>query len=78
MSYVFVSHASEDKQKRVRPVVEASFAHRRKRLANAATLSGLAPRAVVERALDAIGKSKDVRAEELTPEEFVILAGALA
>jgi 16S rRNA (adenine1518-N6/adenine1519-N6)-dimethyltransferase len=62
----------------VRPVVEASFAHRRKRLANAAALSGLAPRAVVERALDAFGKSKDVRAEELTPEEFVLLARALA
>lgn len=62
----------------VRPVVEAAFAHRRKTLANSLALSGLVPRARAEEALGAIGKHPRVRAEELAPEEFVALAGALA
>ena len=62
----------------VRPVVDASFAHRRKTLANSLALSGLATRAEGESALAAIGKAPAVRAEELEPQEFVALAGALA
>jgi 16S rRNA (adenine1518-N6/adenine1519-N6)-dimethyltransferase len=62
----------------VRPVVEAAFAHRRKTLANSVAFAGLAPRAVAEAALEGIGKSGRVRAEELTPQEFVALAGRLA
>ena len=61
----------------VRPVVEAAFAHRRKMLANSAALAGLASREEVESALLAIGASPCVRAEELTPAEFVSLAEAL-
>lgn len=61
----------------VRPVVEASFAHRRKTLANSVALAGLAPRADAERALAAIGRRVDSRAEELAPDEFVALARLL-
>jgi 16S rRNA (adenine1518-N6/adenine1519-N6)-dimethyltransferase len=49
-------------------VVQASFAHRRKTLANSLRLSGLEPTAAVPRA----------RAEALTPEQFERLAAALA
>ena len=58
----------------VRPVVEASFAHRRKTLVNSVVISGLASRSRVEAALTAIGRSPRVRAEELEPPEFVQLA----
>jgi 16S rRNA (adenine1518-N6/adenine1519-N6)-dimethyltransferase len=58
-------------------VVEASFAHRRKRLPNSLELAALADRATAEAALDAIGKPSSARAEELTPPEFVDLAEAL-
>jgi 16S rRNA (adenine1518-N6/adenine1519-N6)-dimethyltransferase len=61
----------------VRPVVEASFAHRRKTLANSVALSGLAARADAEQALAAIGKPAAVRAEELEPKDFVALTEAL-
>jgi 16S rRNA (adenine1518-N6/adenine1519-N6)-dimethyltransferase len=62
----------------LRPVVDAAFAHRRKTLANSATLAGLAQRAEVEAALAEIGRPPATRAEELTPQEFVALADALA
>jgi 16S rRNA (adenine1518-N6/adenine1519-N6)-dimethyltransferase len=61
----------------VRPIVEAAFAHRRKMLANSVALTGLASRARVEEALAAIGRSAQSRAEELSPSEFVALAGEL-
>jgi 16S rRNA (adenine1518-N6/adenine1519-N6)-dimethyltransferase len=61
----------------VRPVVEAAFAHRRKTLANALDLSGLARRAQAEEALKSMGHSSSVRAEELEPTEFVRLAELL-
>jgi 16S rRNA (adenine1518-N6/adenine1519-N6)-dimethyltransferase len=61
----------------VRPLVEAAFAHRRKRLANSVALAGLAPRASVEEALASIGKDANVRAEELRPDDFVALAEEL-
>ncbi|HXF98598.1 MAG TPA: 16S rRNA (adenine(1518)-N(6)/adenine(1519)-N(6))-dimethyltransferase RsmA [Gaiellaceae bacterium] len=61
----------------VRPVVEAAFAHRRKTLANALALAGLATRAEAEEALAALGRARDVRAEELEPEELAALARAL-
>ena len=61
----------------VRPVVDAAFAHRRKTLANSVTLAGLASRSASEAALQAVGKRPNVRAEELTPAEFVALAEAL-
>jgi 16S rRNA (adenine1518-N6/adenine1519-N6)-dimethyltransferase len=62
---------------RVRPVVEAAFAHRRKTAANSVAVSGLASRARVEEALASIGHRENARAEELEPVEFVQLAEAL-
>jgi 16S rRNA (adenine1518-N6/adenine1519-N6)-dimethyltransferase len=60
-----------------RRVVGASFSHRRKTLANALTLAGLTSREHAVAALDAIGRAANVRAEALTPSEFVALAEAL-
>ena len=62
---------------RTRRVVEAAFGHRRKTLANALSLSGLASREQAAQALEAIGRAATVRAEELAPPEFVALAEAL-
>jgi 16S rRNA (adenine1518-N6/adenine1519-N6)-dimethyltransferase len=58
-------------------VVEAAFAHRRKRLPNSLELAGLVDRKRAEEALERLGRGADVRAEELEPEEFVRLATAL-
>jgi 16S rRNA (adenine1518-N6/adenine1519-N6)-dimethyltransferase len=62
---------------RVKEVVTAAFAHRRKRLANSLELSRLASRQEGAAALEAIGRHPDARAEELAPPEFVALAAAL-
>jgi 16S rRNA A1518/A1519 N6-dimethyltransferase RsmA/KsgA/DIM1 with predicted DNA glycosylase/AP lyase activity len=62
---------------RVKSVVTAAFAHRRKRLANSLELSGLATRAEAEAALAEIGRDTRARAEELAPQEFVALSEAL-
>jgi 16S rRNA (adenine1518-N6/adenine1519-N6)-dimethyltransferase len=58
-------------------VARGAFAHRRKTLANALALAGIASRERSVTALDAIGRAADVRAEALAPEEFVRLAEAL-
>jgi 16S rRNA (adenine1518-N6/adenine1519-N6)-dimethyltransferase len=58
-------------------VVEAAFAHRRKRLPNSLELAGLADRERGEAALAELGRPSTTRAEELAPSEFVELAGAL-
>jgi 16S rRNA (adenine1518-N6/adenine1519-N6)-dimethyltransferase len=58
-------------------IVEAAFAHRRKRLPNSLELAGVADRASGEAALEAIGHDATTRAEELAPYEFVRLAAAL-
>ena len=63
---------------RVRRVVGGAFAHRRKTLANALALTGVARREVAVAALAAIGRASAVRAEALQPEEFVHLTEALA
>jgi 16S rRNA (adenine1518-N6/adenine1519-N6)-dimethyltransferase len=62
---------------RVKAVVGAAFAHRRKQLPNSVELAGLASRAAAAAALEAIGRGASARAEELGPEEFVALAQAL-
>jgi 16S rRNA (adenine1518-N6/adenine1519-N6)-dimethyltransferase len=62
---------------RVKPIVEAAFAHRRKRLANSLELAGVAQRGRAAAALEQIGRDPGVRAEELAPEEFPALARAL-
>ena len=61
----------------VRRVVVASFAHRRKTLANALALAGLGSRERAVEALDAIGRPPAIRAEALEPAEFVALEEAL-
>jgi len=66
-----------DDFRRVKRVVEASFAHRRKRLINSLELAGVADRAHGEAALARMGKQANVRAEELLPEEFLQLTEAL-
>ena len=58
-------------------LVEGAFAHRRKMLANSLALAGFATRERAAAALQAIGLEPSVRAEELTPPEFVALAEAL-
>jgi 16S rRNA (adenine1518-N6/adenine1519-N6)-dimethyltransferase len=58
-------------------LIEASFAHRRKTLANSLALAGLASREQAVEALLAIERGAAVRAEELAPAEFVALAEAL-
>ena len=62
---------------RVKQVVVAAFAHRRKTLPNSLELAGLASRAAATSALQTIGRDASTRAEALTPPEFVALAEAL-
>ena len=62
----------------VRKVVEASFAHRRKTLANSVRLAGLASREEAVAALAGLGLDPAVRAEALPPHVFVELAASLA
>ena len=62
---------------RLKKVVAASFAHRRKTLPNSLALAGLATREQAADALAAIGRPPDTRAEALTPPDFVALAKAL-
>jgi 16S rRNA (adenine1518-N6/adenine1519-N6)-dimethyltransferase len=62
---------------RVKRLVNAAFAHRRKTLPNSLELAGLTTRETATAALDAIGRESMVRAEALTPREFVALAEAL-
>ena len=62
---------------RVKRLVEAAFAHRRKTIPNSLALAGVAGRAKTAAALEAIGRPHSTRAEELEPQEFVALADAL-
>ena len=62
---------------RIKEVVEASFAHRRKTLPNSLALAGLAGRERAAAALEAIGRPPETRAEALAPAEFVELTRAL-
>jgi 16S rRNA (adenine1518-N6/adenine1519-N6)-dimethyltransferase len=61
----------------VKRTIEAAFSHRRKTLANALALAGVAPRERAVTALAAIGRGANVRAEALEPQEFTALAEAL-
>ena len=63
--------------RKVKRLVESSFAHRRKTLANSLALTGVASRERAVEALAATGREANVRAEALAPEEFVALATAL-
>ncbi len=64
-------------RRHVKRIVTAAFAHRRKLLSNSLQLAGAATREEAAAALEAIGRDPGVRAEELTPPEFVALAEAL-
>ncbi|HWX87055.1 MAG TPA: 16S rRNA (adenine(1518)-N(6)/adenine(1519)-N(6))-dimethyltransferase RsmA [Solirubrobacteraceae bacterium] len=64
---------------RVRKLVGAAFAHRRKALVRSLALSGVdRPREEIRAALVELGHPADVRAERLGPEDFIALAEALA
>ena len=63
---------------RVKQVVEAAFAHRRKTLPNSLELAGLAQREDAAGALERLGLPPESRAEALEPGRFVELARALA
>jgi 16S rRNA (adenine1518-N6/adenine1519-N6)-dimethyltransferase len=62
---------------RVKQIVNAGFAHRRKTLPNSLALSGIATREQASAALAAIGHDETTRAEALAPQEFVELTRAL-
>jgi 16S rRNA (adenine1518-N6/adenine1519-N6)-dimethyltransferase len=62
---------------RVKEVVTAAFAHRRKTLPNSLALTAVASREQAGKALAAIGRPQETRAEALEPEEFVELTEAL-
>jgi 16S rRNA (adenine1518-N6/adenine1519-N6)-dimethyltransferase len=62
---------------RVKEVVTAAFAHRRKTLPNSLALAGVASREEAAEALAAIGRRAETRAEALAPAEFVKLAEVL-
>ncbi len=54
----------------LRAFVQGAFAHRRKALARSVALAGVADRAAVRAALEALGEPADVRAERLAPERL--------
>jgi 16S rRNA (adenine1518-N6/adenine1519-N6)-dimethyltransferase len=70
--------ALSDDYARLKRVVTAAFAHRRKTLPNSLELSGVASRAHASAALERIGRTTTTRAEALAPAEFVALTEALA
>jgi 16S rRNA (adenine1518-N6/adenine1519-N6)-dimethyltransferase len=63
---------------RIKTVVTAAFAHRRKTLPNSLALAGASTRECAVDALAAIGRPATTRAEALEPREFVELVRALA
>jgi len=62
---------------RLKHVVAAAFAHRRKTLPNSLALAGLASRERAAAALEMLGRPENARAESLSPPEFVALTEAL-
>jgi 16S rRNA (adenine1518-N6/adenine1519-N6)-dimethyltransferase len=63
---------------RIKRVVQAAFAHRRKTLANSLALAGVTIREQAAHALAEIGVEPGARAEELLPEQFAQLTRLLA
>jgi 16S rRNA (adenine1518-N6/adenine1519-N6)-dimethyltransferase len=63
---------------RIKKVVGAGFAHRRKTLPYSLELAGLASRAEAVDALATIGRESTTRAEALNPQELVAFTAALA
>jgi 16S rRNA (adenine1518-N6/adenine1519-N6)-dimethyltransferase len=69
--------ALPDDYARIKRVVTAAFAHRRKTLPNSLELSGVASRADAAAALERVGREATTRAEALVPQEFIALTDAL-
>jgi len=63
--------------RRIKALVEAAFAHRRKTLANSLELARRASREQAVAALAAVGRAPTARAEELEPADFVELTREL-
>jgi 16S rRNA (adenine1518-N6/adenine1519-N6)-dimethyltransferase len=63
---------------KIKPVVQAAFAHRRKTLPNSLELARLVSRDRAVDALAALGHGASTRAEALTPEDFARLPDLLA
>ena len=66
---------------RVRELINAAFAHRRKPLRSALALAGQGPQIDQQRLLDALarlGQPAEVRAEQLSPQQLRSLAEAVA
>jgi 16S rRNA (adenine1518-N6/adenine1519-N6)-dimethyltransferase len=62
---------------RIKEVVTAAFAHRRKTLPNSLALAGVVAKERASAALETLGRPENTRAEALAPREFVTLAEAL-
>ena len=62
---------------RLKRLVEAAFAYRRKTLPNSLELAGAASRAEAAKALEALGRPAATRAEELAPGAYPQLLAAL-
>jgi 16S rRNA (adenine1518-N6/adenine1519-N6)-dimethyltransferase len=62
----------------LRRLVEGAFRHRRKTLANALSLAGIATREEAVAGLGTLGYAANIRAEALPPDAFVALAQSLA
>jgi 16S rRNA (adenine1518-N6/adenine1519-N6)-dimethyltransferase len=71
------TRAWDDEFPRLKEVVQAAFAHRRKTLANSLELAGAADRARAAGALAELGHPPDARAEALSPPELERLAALL-
>lgn len=77
VSFRRVRSAEELDWPRLKRLVEAAFAHRRKTLPNSLELAGLADRGRAAEAVESLGLPSSTRAEALEPQQFVELAGAL-
>ena len=62
---------------RIKRLVVAAFAHRRKTLVNSLAIAGLVSREEAETMLERAGHNPMIRAEALTPPEFAALAEVL-
>jgi 16S rRNA (adenine1518-N6/adenine1519-N6)-dimethyltransferase len=77
MLVAFTRAARPPHYDRVKEVVQAAFAHRRKMLPNSLALSGIAGRDEAAAALGALGHEPTARAESLAPRDFARLAELL-
>jgi 16S rRNA (adenine1518-N6/adenine1519-N6)-dimethyltransferase len=78
---LLVRHEGDAVSPQLRELVREAFAHRRKALAGSLALAAGAPPGIRDRAreaLVALGHRPDVRAERLSPQEFVALGEALS